>query len=123
MTAFQRQEVWERFGIDVKEAISTFSRRPKRRPFQQLLFAKIVPNCKRVGLLDANDGWLRKSSRRCRSSSSKIISTPRPSMNFSMPPRLPLSTEGARLAASLSWGPLLLGVSARSEQTALSSRS
>ena len=28
--------------------------------FQQLLFSKIVPNCKKLGLLDANDGWLRK---------------------------------------------------------------
>jgi hypothetical protein len=23
------------------------------------LFAKIVPNCKKLGLLDAGDGWLR----------------------------------------------------------------
>jgi hypothetical protein len=27
--------------------------------FQQLLFSKIVPNCKKLGLLDAADGWLR----------------------------------------------------------------
>jgi hypothetical protein len=58
---FQRQEVWERVGIDVKEAVRTFtSGDPNADPFQQLLFAKIVPNCKRLGLLDANDGWLRK---------------------------------------------------------------
>jgi hypothetical protein len=24
-----------------------------------LLFSKIVPNCKKLGLLDAGDGWLR----------------------------------------------------------------
>jgi hypothetical protein len=24
-----------------------------------LLFTKIVPNCKKLGLLDAGDGWLR----------------------------------------------------------------
>jgi hypothetical protein len=24
-----------------------------------MLFSKIVPNCKKLGLLDANDGWLR----------------------------------------------------------------
>jgi hypothetical protein len=24
------------------------------------LFSKIVPNCKKLGLLDANSGWLRK---------------------------------------------------------------
>ncbi|MGH1491598.1 MAG: ferritin-like domain-containing protein [Acidimicrobiales bacterium] len=58
---FQRQEIWERFGIDVKEAIQTFSAQdPNQDPFQQLLFAKIVPNCKKLGLLEANDGWLRK---------------------------------------------------------------
>ncbi len=27
--------------------------------FQQALFAKIVPNCKKLGLLDGRDGWLR----------------------------------------------------------------
>ena len=26
-----------------------------------MLFSKIVPNCKKLGLLDANDGWLRQS--------------------------------------------------------------
>ncbi|MEL7157570.1 MAG: hypothetical protein AAFN30_13330, partial [Actinomycetota bacterium] len=58
---FQRQEVWERVGIDVKTGIKTFaSGDPNADPFQQLLFAKIVPNCKKLGLLDANDGWLRK---------------------------------------------------------------
>jgi len=25
-----------------------------------MLFAKIVPNCKKLGLLDAGDGWLRQ---------------------------------------------------------------
>jgi hypothetical protein len=58
---FQRQEVWERLGVDVKEAIRTFTAAdPNEDPFQQLLFAKIVPNCKKLGLLDANNGWLRK---------------------------------------------------------------
>ena len=28
-------------------------------PFQAALFSKIVPNCKKLGLLDAGDGWLR----------------------------------------------------------------
>ncbi len=27
--------------------------------FRTLLFSKIVPNCKKLGLLDAGDGWLR----------------------------------------------------------------
>ena len=33
---------------------------PDRAVFQSFLFAKIVPNCKKLGLLDAGDGWLRK---------------------------------------------------------------
>ena len=30
-----------------------------RTEFQRMLFTKIVPNCKKLGLLDRNDGWLR----------------------------------------------------------------
>jgi len=61
---FLQQEVWERAGVPVKEAITLFRQDdPELKnadPFQQLLFSKIVPNCKKLGLLDANDGWLRK---------------------------------------------------------------
>ncbi len=60
---FLQQEVWERMGVDVKEAIKVFNvpdEIKNQDPFQQLLFSKIVPNCKKLGLLDANDGWLRK---------------------------------------------------------------
>ena len=35
------------------------SRPPSGPQFQALLFSKIVPNCKKLGLLDAADGWLR----------------------------------------------------------------
>ncbi|MCB1031635.1 MAG: ferritin-like domain-containing protein, partial [Acidimicrobiales bacterium] len=28
--------------------------------FQSMLFTKIVPNCKKLGLLDRNDKWLRR---------------------------------------------------------------
>ena len=31
-----------------------------RKMFQNILFSKIVPNCKKLGLLDAADGWLRE---------------------------------------------------------------
>ena len=34
-------------------------RDPSREMFQQMLFSKIVPNCKKLGLIDAGDGWLR----------------------------------------------------------------
>jgi hypothetical protein len=33
---------------------------PDQQVFQQMLFSKIVPNCKKLGLLDASGGWLRK---------------------------------------------------------------
>ncbi|MCU1369971.1 MAG: P-aminobenzoate N-oxygenase AurF [Ilumatobacteraceae bacterium] len=60
---FLQQEVWDRLGVNVKEAVKLFEVPPEVKnqdPFQQLLFSKIVPNCKKLGLLDANDGWLRK---------------------------------------------------------------
>jgi hypothetical protein len=56
---FLQQETWERMGVDVKEAIQVMQRAPDRPIFQGLLFSKIVPNCKKLGLLDAGDGWLR----------------------------------------------------------------
>jgi len=56
---FLQQEVWERMGLDVKEAITIAQGSPYRAEFQKMLFTKIVPNCKKLGLLDASDGWLR----------------------------------------------------------------
>ena len=57
---FLQQEVWERLGIPVKEAVTLTMQAPERALFQQMLFSKIVPNCKKLGLLDAADGYLRK---------------------------------------------------------------
>ncbi len=57
---FLMQEVWDRLGVDVKPAIEIVMRAPQRQLFQQMLFSKIVPNCKKLGLLDAGDGWLRQ---------------------------------------------------------------
>jgi len=56
---FLQQETWERLGVDVKEAVKAMQNAPDRPIFQALLFSKIVPNCKKLGLLDAGDGWLR----------------------------------------------------------------
>jgi len=53
------QEVWARVGIDVREVMPLVIADPTRILFQQMLFSKIVPNCKKLGLLDRNDGWLR----------------------------------------------------------------
>ncbi|HMC51386.1 MAG TPA: ferritin-like domain-containing protein [Acidimicrobiales bacterium] len=58
---FMQQEVWDRMGVDVREVIrflSRFDNSPD--PFAQMLFSKIVPNCRKLGLLDAGDGWLRQ---------------------------------------------------------------
>ncbi len=57
---FLQQEVWERMGVPVKEAVELVMLAPERAVFQQMLFSKIVPNCRKLGLLDAGDGWLRK---------------------------------------------------------------
>lgn len=56
---FLQQEVWDRMGIDVKEAVKLVMQAEDRRMFQAMLFSKIVPNCKKLGLLDAGDAWLR----------------------------------------------------------------
>jgi hypothetical protein len=58
---FLQQEVWERMGIDVRAMVRRLlAVPPEENMFQQMLFSKIVPNCKKLGLLDANDGWLRQ---------------------------------------------------------------
>jgi hypothetical protein len=56
---FQR-EVWEHFGIDPKTAIELMRLTPEAQMFTQLLFSKIVPNCKKLGLLEPNGQWLRR---------------------------------------------------------------
>ena len=45
---------------DSKEIVPLLLQVPERQTFQTLLFSKIVPNCKKLGLLDAADGWLRQ---------------------------------------------------------------
>ena len=54
-----QQEVWERMGVEPREALQATLQAPDRQIFQSMLFSKIVPNCKKLGLLDASDGWLR----------------------------------------------------------------
>jgi hypothetical protein len=56
---FLQQEVWERMGVSARQIVPIVVNDPTRVLFQQMLFAKIVPNCKKLGLLDRNDGWLR----------------------------------------------------------------
>ncbi|MFO7592327.1 MAG: ferritin-like domain-containing protein [Acidimicrobiia bacterium] len=54
--------VWEECGIDADTITRMLFaiREPGVNPFQAALFSKIVPNCKKLGLLDAGDGWLRE---------------------------------------------------------------
>jgi len=57
---FLQQEVWERMGVDPKVAIPLVMASPERDLFVSMLFSKIVPNCRKLGLLDASGGWLRE---------------------------------------------------------------
>jgi len=57
---FMSQEVWERMGVNPRDVVPLILRDPTREVFQQMLFAKIVPNCKKLGLLDRNNSWLRR---------------------------------------------------------------
>jgi hypothetical protein len=58
---FLQQEVWERLGVDVRAIVRmALAIPPEQNAFQAMLFSKIVPNVKKLGLLDANAGWLRK---------------------------------------------------------------
>jgi hypothetical protein len=57
---FLQQEVWQKMGVDPKAVVPLIIQDPTRIMFQQMLFSKIVPNCKKLGLLDRNDKWLRR---------------------------------------------------------------
>ncbi len=56
---FLQQEVWHHMGVDPKTVVPLMINDPGRKIFQQMLFSKIVPNCKKLGLLERNDKWLR----------------------------------------------------------------
>jgi hypothetical protein len=56
---FLGQEVWETVGMPVKECIEIVRDNAVQVEFRKVLFSKIVPNLKKLGLLDAGDGWLR----------------------------------------------------------------
>ena len=57
---FLSQEVWEKHGVNPRDVVPLVLNDPTRDLFQQMLFSKIVPNCKKLGLLDRNDKWLRR---------------------------------------------------------------
>jgi hypothetical protein len=59
-------EMWERLGIDFHAALPSLQEGASRldmsvyNGFNQGFFAKLVPNVRKLGLLDANDGYLRR---------------------------------------------------------------
>jgi hypothetical protein len=57
---FLMQEVWDRMDMKAKDVLPMVMQDEGRSMFQVMLFSKIVPNCKKLGLLDAGEGWLRK---------------------------------------------------------------
>ena len=59
-------EMWDRLGVDVNkvfpylmEAAGSIRLDPAAN-FQRAFFSKLVPNTRKLGLLDANDGYLRR---------------------------------------------------------------
>jgi hypothetical protein len=59
-------EVWERLGLDVGDVLPFLHEATARTglspaaQFRRAFFAKLVPNVAKLGLLDANGGWLRE---------------------------------------------------------------
>ncbi|MCE7884489.1 MAG: ferritin-like domain-containing protein [Actinobacteria bacterium ATB1] len=53
------QDLWIKLGVDPKALLTWLNENTSNRQAQGLLFSKIVPNLKKLGLLDAADGWLR----------------------------------------------------------------
>ncbi|MGH9088158.1 MAG: ferritin-like domain-containing protein [Acidimicrobiales bacterium] len=54
------QEVWDRLEVPPEDVVRVMAASPQRNEFQVLLFSRIVPNLKKLGLLDAAGGWLRQ---------------------------------------------------------------
>jgi len=59
-------EMWERMGLDFNESLPSLmeaaSKKGKSafRGFEKGFFSKLVPNVRKLGLIDANDGYLRR---------------------------------------------------------------
>ena len=59
-------EIWERLGVKIEEVVPAMTEaagRVKINPYNGFatgFFAKLVPNVRKLGLLDANDGYLRE---------------------------------------------------------------
>ncbi|MCE7884970.1 MAG: hypothetical protein DYH08_14140, partial [Actinobacteria bacterium ATB1] len=57
---FLMQEVWERQGVGARDMVVwQLQQSNSDDEFTPMLFSKIVPNLKKLGLLDTEDRWLR----------------------------------------------------------------
>ena len=54
------QDFWARLGVDPRAQLRWQLENLDTAMYGGILFSKIVPNVKKLGLLDAGDGWLRK---------------------------------------------------------------
>jgi hypothetical protein len=59
-------EVWDRMGVSLSDLAPFFAEAAAQvgagpfQTFQKAFFSKLVPNVRKLGLLDANDGYLRR---------------------------------------------------------------
>jgi hypothetical protein len=53
-------EVWQQLGLPIEECRQIVAGTPAHTEFDRALFSKVVPNLKKLGLLDAGDHWLRE---------------------------------------------------------------
>jgi hypothetical protein len=59
-------EMWERLGVPIDKVVPSLMEAPGSiglnpvAGFQRAFFSKLVPNVRKLGLLDANDGYLRR---------------------------------------------------------------
>ena len=56
---FLAKEVWEALGLPVRQCVEAMKSDPTQIEYRRALFSRVVPNVKRLGLLDLGDGWLR----------------------------------------------------------------
>jgi hypothetical protein len=54
------QDFWERLGVDPRAQLRWQLENLDTAMYGGMLFSKVVPNVKKLGLLDAGDGWLRR---------------------------------------------------------------
>jgi hypothetical protein len=56
---FLAEDLWEALDLPVTECAAAMKRSPAQIEFRRTLFSKVVPNVRKLGLLDFGDRWLR----------------------------------------------------------------